>query len=508
MRDDHGAAREGLQCVFEGAEGFHVQVVCGLIEQDQVAALLERQRQVEAVALTTGEDLGWLLLVSTLEAEGGQVGARRHFVLADVDVVQAVGDNFPHGFFGVDVFAVLVHVGDLDGLADGHVARVRLFQTNDGLEQRRLTHTVGADDADNAVARQGERQVLDQDASVEALVQVFYLDDLAAEARRGRNLDFFEVELAILLRLGCHLFVALQTCLVLGLACLRRGTDPLEFLLQALLQLLVLLAGNFETLSLLLQVGGVVAFVRVELAAVDLTDPFCDVVQEVAVVGNCEHGTRVGLQVALQPEDGFGVEVVGGLVEKQEVRLAQQQFRQCYSTTLTTRQVGHRRIRRRAAQSLHGLFDLGVDLPRIGCVEFFLQLAHFFHELVGVVGRHFFGDFLEALLLFKQLAEAFFDVAADGLFFVERRLLQQDANGGSWLQECFAVVWLVDARHDLQQRRFTGAVRTHNADLGAWVEGHGDVVQDDFFANGPADVFHRVDELSHYVSPFVGECGR
>ena len=40
--NDHSAARERLQRVFQRAEGLHVQVVGRLIEQDQVAALLQR----------------------------------------------------------------------------------------------------------------------------------------------------------------------------------------------------------------------------------------------------------------------------------------------------------------------------------------------------------------------------------------------------------------------------------------------------------------------------------
>lgn len=67
--NDHCTAREVLECIFQGAQSFHVEVVCRLIEEDQVSALLQGQREVEAVALTTGEDLGWLLLICALESE-------------------------------------------------------------------------------------------------------------------------------------------------------------------------------------------------------------------------------------------------------------------------------------------------------------------------------------------------------------------------------------------------------------------------------------------------------
>ena len=55
MRDDYGTAGELEERVFQGAECFDVEVVRRLVKQQQVSALFERQRQVETVALTTGE---------------------------------------------------------------------------------------------------------------------------------------------------------------------------------------------------------------------------------------------------------------------------------------------------------------------------------------------------------------------------------------------------------------------------------------------------------------------
>jgi hypothetical protein len=45
-------------------------------------------------------------------------------------------------------------------------------------------------------------------------------------------------------------------------------------------------------------------------------DPLGHVVEEVPVVGDRQHSTRVLLQVLLQPLDRLRVQVVGGLVEQ------------------------------------------------------------------------------------------------------------------------------------------------------------------------------------------------
>ena len=172
------------------------------------------------------------------------------------------------------------------------------------------------------------------------------LDDHAAQARARRDLDLLEVELAGAVGLGGHLLVAGETGLGLGLAALGVGADPLQLLLEALGQLGVLLALDLQARALLLQVGGVVALVGVGAAAVDLGDPLGDVVQEVPVVGDGEDGAGVLGEVLLQPLHALGVEVVGGLVEQQQVRLLQQQLAQRDAAALTTgedRDVGVRR---------------------------------------------------------------------------------------------------------------------------------------------------------------------
>src|SRR5699024_1982686 len=298
--------------------------------------------------------------------------------------------------------------------------------------------------------RQGKGQILNQDTIIKALGQVLGFNNLVTQAWWSRNLDFFEVQLLVLLSLGSHFFVAFQTSLVLCLTCLRTGANPCKFIFQALAQLGVLFTSNLEALSLLLQVGGVVALVWVQLAAVDLTDPARDVVEEVTVVCDGQDSAWVVFQVLFQPLHGLSIQVVSRLIEQQQVWFAQQQLSQGHAATLTTGKLGYWGIGRRAAQCFHCLLNLGVNFPCIGCVERFLQLAHFVHELIGVVGGHFFRDSFKALLLFEDLTETFFNVFTHRLFFIQRWFLLQDANGGTGIQEGFAIGRLVKTSHNLQ----------------------------------------------------------
>ena len=74
-------------------------------------------------------------------------------------------------------------------------------------------------------------------------------------------------------------------------------------------------------------------------AAIELENPAGDVVEEVAIVGDGDDRARVVLEEALEPGDRFGVEMVGRLVEQQQVGRLQQQPAQRDAAALAARQL-------------------------------------------------------------------------------------------------------------------------------------------------------------------------
>src|ERR671916_14212 len=92
VADDHGAAGIGLQRVLERPQGVDVQVVGGLVEQQDVAAGAQHLGQVHAVALAAREDADRLLLVGAAEVERRHVRPPVDLAAADLDQVLAVGD--------------------------------------------------------------------------------------------------------------------------------------------------------------------------------------------------------------------------------------------------------------------------------------------------------------------------------------------------------------------------------------------------------------------------------
>ena len=148
---------------------------------------------------------------------------------------------------------------------------------------------------------------------------------------------------ALGLGLGLQLVVGGQPGLALRLAGLGRHAHPLELALERAAAGDVRLLLQREARLLLLQPARVVALERDALAVVELEDPLGDVVEEVAVVGDRDDGAGVVLQEPFEPEHRLGVEVVGRLVEQQQVGACQQQTAQRDPALLATRQRWSRR---------------------------------------------------------------------------------------------------------------------------------------------------------------------
>jgi hypothetical protein len=81
MADDHGAAGEVLQRLFQRPQRVDVEIVGRLVEQQDVGAGLQHLGEMHAVALAARERADLLLLVAALEVEGRAIGARIDFRL-------------------------------------------------------------------------------------------------------------------------------------------------------------------------------------------------------------------------------------------------------------------------------------------------------------------------------------------------------------------------------------------------------------------------------------------
>ena len=201
---------------------------------------------------------------------------------------------------------------------------------------------------------------------------------------------------------------------------------------------------------LLLQPRGVVALPGDAGATVELEDPAGHVVEEVAVVGDRHHGARVVLQRALQPGHRLGVEVVGGLVEQEEVGLGEQEAAQRHPAPLAARERRHVGVPRGQAQGVHGDLEGALEIPGPGGVDLGLQVGLLGQEGVDVgLGRAERGaDLVVAVDQRLHLAHAIGHVAGHVLGRVELGFLRQVADGEAGGEAGLAAEAVVLAGHD------------------------------------------------------------
>ncbi len=197
-------------------------------------------------------------------------------------------------------------------------------------------------------------------------------------------------------------------------------------------------------------------------------------IQEIPVVGNRYHRAGILLQMLLQPVYGLGVEMVGRLIEQKHVGLLKQQTAQGHTATLAARECGHRLIVRRTLQGVHGPLELGVYVPGVGCVQTVLKFGLTRYQRIHLVGILKHVGIAESLIHAVKLSEHVHDRLHalahhlnHGLLRIELRVLLQISHRIAGREHHLALIALVYAGYDLQQRGLTRAVQTDYTDLGA-----------------------------------------
>ena len=99
-------------------------------------------------------------------------------------------------------------------------------------------------------------------------------------------------------------------------------------------------------------------------------------------MGNGDDRALVLLQVLLQPVDALGVEMIGGLVQKEHIGLLEKQTTEGHTAAFASGQVLHEFVRRRAAQGVHGSLELGFNLPSVHGLDLFGKFSLLLEESV------------------------------------------------------------------------------------------------------------------------------
>ena len=313
-----------------------------------------------------------------------------------------------------------------DRRAQRQRAGIGLLLADDHSEERRLSGSVRADDADDPARRKDEVELVDEQPVAVRLDDAGGLDHLVPEPRSRwyGQLDLVGPPIGCL-GLGDQLVVGRDACLPLALAGPRGHADPLELALQGGLAGPVGLLLGGQAGLLLLEPRGIVALPGDSRAAVELEDPAGHVVEEVAVMGHGHDRAGVVLQGPLEPGHRLGVEVVGRLVQEEQVGLGQEEPAERDPAALATREGPDVGVARGEAERVHGDLEGAVQLPGAGRVDLRLEVRLLRQQRVDVgIGFAEGGTHLvEAVDQPLCLADALGHVSGHVLRRVELRLL-------------------------------------------------------------------------------------
>ncbi len=255
---------------------------------------------------------------------------------------------------------------------------------------------------------------------------------------------------------------------------------PLDVLLLALEMAL----GDLDLRFLLLDELGVVALVGAAAAQLDLQDAGGDAVQEVAVVADDGHGGGCRVDEALQPAQAGQVQVVGGLVQQQEVLALEDGLGQHHAALLAAAEFQDALVHHlgREAQGEEDGFGAAADGESVLALEGLLHLLVPLHDGVQVHPGLGHGVLQVAHLMLQGLhvAEGGHGLFQDGSAGGRRQVLGIVAHADAALgggPHHGALIQLQLAQQDLEDRALAGAVASDDAPALVLLDGPGDVLQ-------------------------------
>ena len=289
---------------------------------------------------------------------------------------------------------------------------------------------------------------------------------------RGRRNDQVHVGLGGRRGVGVGFEEAVETRLGFAGLCLGPAADPLELLAQEHLALVFDEFLGGQLLGARDEVVGVVALVAFEDAIAQLHDAVHDLVEEVAVVGDHQQAAGVAGEEGGDPLDGVGVEMVGGLVQHQDVRLRHERTGERDTALLATGELADLSVVGRAGELVERGPDAGVEIPAVLMDDLLLE----FLVAPGVSGEGFV--LVDEI---QDMASALAHGVVHRLVGGEFKGLGQVAHDGAALARDQSVVGLQLPGEDAEEGGLAGAIAADESHPISGSQAKGGVVEENAF---------------------------
>ncbi len=316
------------QALLEHLEGRDVEIVGRLVEDQQVGRLQHQPGDQNPRLLAAGEAPHRRVELLGAEEEALRPGGDVHD-FAQMDHRIAVGrERAPQGELAIERLSPLLETEDLEERRALDLAAVGQEAAVEEREEGRLAAAVQAEEAEPGARAEQQVDAGEDGAAVERLGEPGRFEEPLRAPARGLEVDAGARAggaAADVGELAQEVVGAVDARFRFRGARLRTAAQPVDLdprpvgerLLVVLLVLEHLVALDQEV-----AVGAVDGEDPLRIDAVELEHPARDVLEEVAVVGDHHERLRGFHQQLLELEDPFEVEMVGRLVEEQQVGLA------------------------------------------------------------------------------------------------------------------------------------------------------------------------------------------
>ena len=366
------------------------------------------------------------------------------FLVADLDPFAAGADEVLQRGIQIHLMAHLVKVGHLQIAAQAHLAAVWSQLAQNHLQQRCLACAVGAQQADLVATQNGAAEPFNDLLFAKGLADIGQLGhDLAliAVALAGCDIHVHAAQhITALGTAGTQFLQTADTALAAGAAGFHTLADPDLFLGQQLVRLGVDDGFLAELLFLLQHILGEVAGVGAQNAPIQLHDAGGDAVQKAAVMGDRDHAALEGNQQLFQPLDGVQVQVVGRLVEQQDIGAGHQSLGQRHALAGAAGQAAYQSIRVQM-QALQCFLYALLPVPGVISLDLCLQLVQILALSASQV----------ALANRNHSRNAVRRRLEDGVLRVQVGLLRHIGNADPVLHLELAVIGLCQAAQNFEQ---------------------------------------------------------
>ena len=366
-----------VQIILQNLQGLDIQVIGRFIQDQDIGILHQDTEQTQPPLFAAGQLADRRVLHFRIKKE-----LLAHGRSADQPVLCAyIFSRLPNEIN--DPQAVIRHVvllgkiTDLHSLSDGHPAFIRHCLPCNTAEQGRFAAAVGPDDADPVRFAEKIGKVSEKPPVPIAFSDPFDLDDRIAQPGRERS----QLHLPVLRDLFPvpESFEAADMGLLLGRPGPRPPHHPGQILFIKLGHPAFCRQGIIQSLLLHLQILGVTAVIAESAAPVQFNGLIGDRVQKIAVMGDQQQGFLPVLQIFLQPGHHTQVQMVGRLIQDQQVTGRKQSGRQSRPLLLAARQMAGTAggiIDSQTQQHIpHPSFRIPVFLPVPGPVRYIIQQA-------------------------------------------------------------------------------------------------------------------------------------